>query len=130
MILTMVGRQPILLPWRFPGCQVPALTTHTSDYPLPVNPTPTDLHTGTSTESPPIHNSPPTNTSSTVPTPSIHLTLKESAVTPAHNLVTPLPHRFNKLISWQYGKICSAPPGNRNRSSVVGPQRHNHHATN
>ena len=24
-------RQPILLPWKFPGRQVPALTTHTSD---------------------------------------------------------------------------------------------------
>ena len=27
------GRYPILLPWRFPDHQVPALTTHTSDLP-------------------------------------------------------------------------------------------------
>ena len=40
-----------MLPWSFPGRQVPALTSHTSDFPLPVNPSPTDLNTGTSKES-------------------------------------------------------------------------------
>ena len=63
------GRSPILLPWRFPDRQVPAPTSHTSDAPLPVNPSPTDLYTGTSKESLPILNSPPTHTSSTFPTP-------------------------------------------------------------
>ena len=37
--------QPILLPWRFPGCQVTALTTHTPDPLLPVNPPTTYLAT-------------------------------------------------------------------------------------
>ena len=73
------GRKPILLPWRFPGREMPVLTTHTSDSPLSVNPSPTDLHTGTSKESPPIVNSLLTYTSSTVPTPSISLILLESA---------------------------------------------------
>ena len=37
--------QPILLPWRFPGRQVTALTTHTHDLLLPVNPPTTYLPT-------------------------------------------------------------------------------------
>ena len=73
------GRSPIQLPWRFPNSQVPALTSHTSDAPFPVNPSPTDRHTGTSKESLPILNSPPTYTSFTIPTPSIPLILQESA---------------------------------------------------
>ena len=68
------------------------VTTHTSDTPLPVNLSPTDLHTGSSKESPPILNSPPTYTSSIVPTPSVPLILKESADVTLHNLViTPPP---------------------------------------
>ena len=53
--------------------------THTSDFPLPANPSPTDPYTGTSKESPSILNSPPTYTNSTVPTPSIPLILQERA---------------------------------------------------
>ena len=66
------GREPILLPWRFPGCQVPALTTQISNLPLPVSTCLTILHTGTS-------NSLPTNTSSNIPIPSIPFILHESA---------------------------------------------------
>ena len=63
------GRYNILLHLRFPSLQVPALTTHTCNSPLPVNPSPTDLHISSSKESPPAFNSPPRNTSSTVLTP-------------------------------------------------------------
>ena len=76
------GRQPILLPWRFLGHQVPALTTHTSDSPLPVNPSPTPLHAGISKESLPILNNPPIYTSYIIPTPSISFILQETADAP------------------------------------------------
>ena len=45
----------------FPSRQVPTLTSHTSDYPLPVNSSPTDLHTGACKESPSIHHQQSTN---------------------------------------------------------------------
>ena len=90
------GMLPILLPWRFPGHQIPALTSYTPDCPLPVNPSLTDLYTGTSKESSPILNSPPTYNSSTVPISSIPLILQES------------------------GRICLVSPKNWTWDSAVG----------
>ena len=69
-------------------------STHTSDSPLPVNQSPTDLHTGISKESPSILNSPPTYTSYTVPTPSISLILEEKLASPTHSIVISIPLRF------------------------------------
>ena len=100
------------------------MTTHTSDTPLPVNLSPTDLHTGSSKESPPILNSPETYTSSVVPTPSILLILQES---PTHNLhITSWP--LSPIVSTR--QFCLASPGNRTRASAVGVRGHNHQATN
>ena len=124
------GRQPILLPWQFPGCQVPGLTSHTSGSPLPVNPSPTDLHTSTSKESPPILNSPPIYTNSTVSHPQFPSFCKNQVMAPAHNLVSLLLHCFYTLISWQKGIICLDSPGNQARASAVAVRRHDHHATN
>ena len=45
---------PTPITWRFPDCQITALTTQAPNSPLPVNPPPTDLHTGSRRDSPPI----------------------------------------------------------------------------
>ena len=66
----ILGR-PAPIPLKFPGRQVTALTTQASYSPLPGNPPPTDLHTGSRRDSPPILDNLPTQTSSTAPTPSI-----------------------------------------------------------
>ena len=76
---------PILL--KFPGRQVTALTTQASYSPLLVNPPPTDLHTGSRRDSPPIIKNLPTQTSSTAPTPSISPVLQEPVTSPSHKLV-------------------------------------------
>ena len=67
------------IPLRFPGCQVTTLTTQASNSPLPMNPPPTDLHTGSRRDSPPILNSPLTHTNSTVATPTTSPVLQEPA---------------------------------------------------
>ena len=76
---TPIPAHPAPIPSRFPGRQVSALTTQASNSPLPVNPPPTDLHTDSGRESQPILNSPPTHTSSTVPTHSTSPVLQEPA---------------------------------------------------
>ena len=76
------GREPTLLLWRFPGCQVHALTTHTCYSPLPLNPSPTSLHTSISKESLPIFNSLLIYTSYTILAPSISCILQETANAP------------------------------------------------
>ena len=86
-----IPANPAPIPWRFPGHQATALTTQTSNSPLPVNPLPTNLHIGSRKDSPLILNSPPTNTSSTVPRPSIYLVRESQPMSLAHNLVIPLP---------------------------------------
>ena len=45
---------PAFIPWRFLDRQITALTTQASNSPVPVNPPPTDLHTGSRRDSPPI----------------------------------------------------------------------------
>ena len=106
--------------------QVPALTTHTSNSPLPVNPSPTDLHTGTSKESPPIHNIPPTNTSSTIPTSSIPLILQESADTTCTQPCDPPYPSFlsTNLVATREMIFGSSQESNQDTHC------HNYHATN
>ena len=74
-----IPARPAPIPLKFPGCQVTALTTQASYSPLPVNPPPTDLHTGSRIDSPPILDNLPTQTSSIAPTPSISPVLQEPA---------------------------------------------------
>ena len=71
--------RPAPIPLKFPGRQVTALTTQASYSPLLVNPPPTDIHTGSRRDSPPILDNLPTQTSSTAPTPSISPVLQEPA---------------------------------------------------
>ena len=63
--------RPASMPLKFPGRQVTALNTQASYSPLPVNSPPTDLHTVSRRDSPPIHENLPTQTSYTGSTPSI-----------------------------------------------------------
>ena len=88
------------IPWRFSVRQVLCFLFsevfcflyQASNSPLPMNPTPTDFHTGSRIDSPHILNSPPTHTSSTFSAPSISLVLRRSQLfSPSHNLVIPLP---------------------------------------
>ena len=74
-----IPAHPAPIPYKFSGRQVTALTTEASNSPSPVNPPPTYLYTGSRKDSPPILNSLPTHTSSTVPTPSISPVLQEPA---------------------------------------------------
>ena len=55
--LGRIALHPASIPWRFPGHQVIALTTQAPNSLLPMNPPPTDLHTGSRKDSPPILNS-------------------------------------------------------------------------
>ena len=66
----------------------------------------------------------PSNTGSIVLTPSFSPFSKSQLMSPAPNLVIPLPHQFYRLIS------CLVPLGNRTRTSTVGARSNNHHATN
>ena len=105
-----IPAHPAPIPWRFSGCQINTQTTQSCNSPLPVSPPPTDLHTGSGRDSPPILNSLPTHTSSTVPTPSTSPVLQE----PFHVTITqpcyPTPHRFYTPISLGLGKINLAFP--------------------
>ena len=120
-----------LPPWTFPGHQVPALTTHMSESPLPVNPSPTDLYTGSSKESPPILNSPPTYTSATVSTPSIPILHSRQSpdVTCTWPRDPPPPLLLHaNCVTLRENMLVFL--GNRTRTSAVGFRHHNHHATN
>ena len=77
----LVESSPILadpapIPWRFSGHQITAQTTQASNSSFPVSPPLTDLHRGSGRDSPPVLNSPPTHTSSTIPTTSTSLVLQ------------------------------------------------------
>ena len=89
--LPPIPAHPAPIPWRFPDRQITALTNQAANSPLPVNQPPTDLHTGSRRDSPPIVSSPPTHTSSDVPTLSISQFCKSQLTSPSHNLVIPLP---------------------------------------
>ena len=52
--LSPIPAHPAHIPWKFPDRQITSLTTQPSNSPLPVNPPPTDLHTGSRRDSPPI----------------------------------------------------------------------------
>ena len=82
--LPPIPAHPAPIPWRFPDCQITALTNQAANSPLPVNQPPTDLHTGSRRDSPPIVSSQPTHASSTLPTPSISPVLQQ----PAHVTIT------------------------------------------
>ena len=78
----------------------------------------------------PISNSPPTYTSSTVPTHSIHLILQDSVD------FTCTLHRDPPTPSLLHAKFVAVRDnmfrysGNGTRTFMVGVRRHNHHATN
>ena len=67
-----------------------------------MNPILTNLHTGIIRHSPPIPHSPPTNTSSTFPQPSISLVLRRNKLmSPSHKLVIPLPIASTRLLRFE-----------------------------
>ena len=86
-----IPAHPAPIPWRFPSRNVTVLTTQASNSSLPVNPPPKDLHTGSRRDSPPIVNSPPTHTNSTVPTPSTSPVLQGQLTSLLHHLVILIP---------------------------------------
>ena len=52
--LPPIPAHPAPIPWRFSDRQITSLTIQASNSPLPVNPPPTDLHTGSTRDSLPI----------------------------------------------------------------------------
>ena len=83
--------RPAPIPLKFPGRQVTALTTQASYSPLPVNPPPTDLHTGRRDLLPILNNLPTHRPVPLLPHPQSYQFCKSQLTSLSHKLVIPPP---------------------------------------